>query len=155
MIEGHVHVPRRIEGFKNEYRFLSNFPAVRVTLDGDTYPSVEHAYQAAKTTDRDKRRGIKMAASAAIAKRLGKKLPVRADWEKVRDQTMFDLLVQKFSQDEFRDQLLATGDAYIEETNHWGDVYWGVCNGVGQNKLGLMLMEIREALVDLERTVGS
>jgi len=145
----------KIEGFQNEYKFMSNFVPARVMLDGDWYPTTEHAYQAAKTTDRDKRRGIKMAASPGIAKRLGRLLPIRKDWESIKDKTMYDLLVQKFAQPEYSEQLLATGDAYIEETNHWGDVYWGVCKGVGQNKLGKMLMDIRQGLRDLERTAGT
>jgi predicted NAD-dependent protein-ADP-ribosyltransferase YbiA (DUF1768 family) len=64
---------------------------------------------------------------------------------------MRDLLIQKFSQDPFKAALLATGDAYLEETNHWGDVYWGVCNGVGQNRLGHALMEIRADLMSIRQ----
>lgn len=64
---------------------------------------------------------------------------------------MFELLVQKYSQPKFMELLLDTGDQYIEETNHWNDTFWGVCNGVGENRLGKMIMDIREHLIDITR----
>jgi ribA/ribD-fused uncharacterized protein len=136
----------KILGFQNEYRFLSNFVPVKVQLDDVWYPSVEHAYQAAKTLNKKERVAIQEAPGAAQSKRLAQKLTLRKDWLEAKDVVMRDLLIQKFTQEPYKEQLLATGDAYLEETNIWNDTYWGVCRGKGQNKLGVILMEIREAL---------
>lgn len=144
-------MPERIEGFQNEYRFLSNFEYVRVKLDGVYYPSVEHAYQAAKTLDVNERMLILKAKGPGHAKRLGKLIECRSDWDDVKERIMMDLCIQKFAQEPFRSLLLATGDAYIEETNTWKDTHWGVCNGQGQNHLGYILMDIRTYLREIEK----
>ena len=66
-------------------------------------------------------------------------------WESVRDQVMERVLLSKFNHNpKLRLKLVATGDTYLEETNDWNDTYWGVCDGVGQNKLGELLMKIRD-----------
>jgi predicted NAD-dependent protein-ADP-ribosyltransferase YbiA (DUF1768 family) len=62
---------------------------------------------------------------------------------------MQDLVIQKFSTPEFSKMLLSTGDKYLEETNHWGDTFWGKSGGIGENKLGQILMEIRKMLREL------
>lgn len=139
----------RIEGFKNEYEFMSNFVPARVVLDGVIYPTVEHAYQAAKSLDPVQRDIIKKAKTAGQSKRLGALLVLRPDWEEIKESIMRDLLFQKFSQPRFMDRLLATDDAYLEETNWWKDRYWGVCEGRGKNRLGFILMEIREDLREI------
>ncbi len=131
-----------VEGFNGRHRFLSNFEPVDVVLDGVTYHSVEAAYQAAKTLD-GKQRAKFATASASDAKRMGRRLKLRADWEEVKLGVMEDLLRQKFSRDPLRAQLLATGDAELVEVNYWGDVFWGVCQGVGENWLGRLLMKVR------------
>jgi ribA/ribD-fused uncharacterized protein len=112
-----------IYGFKDEYRFLSNFFPVQVSLDGVTYPSVEHAYVAAKTTDVELRKQVPPM-TAGQAKRFGRSLKIRDDWDEVKVSIMQELLIQKFSQPYFMTLLLNTGDAYIEETNTWGDTFW-------------------------------
>ena len=137
-----------IFGFSGETGVLSNFTPCEVTFDSQLYPSVEHAYQAAKTYDLDHRSTIKLAYSAGHAKRLGKQLVLRSNWNSIRIDIMRDLLIQKFNIPEMRGLLLDTGDKYIEETNSWGDTFWGVCNGVGNNVLGNLLMEIRTRLHD-------
>ena len=134
----------KIEGFKGQYRWLSNFAPVVVEMCWVDYPSVEHAYQASKTDNPVLRKKIAMS-TAADARKLGPK--VDSDWRTLMGmKVMYDLLMQKFSQEPYRSLLLATGDAYIEETNWWKDEFWGVYNGNGQNHLGLMIMEIREYL---------
>lgn len=139
-----------IKGFSGEFRFLSNFVKCWVQLDGELYSSTEAAYQAAKTIDPLMREAIRCASTPGKAKRLGPKGPhLRCDWEDIKEDVMRDLLIQKFSQEPFTELLLKTGDAYIEETNTWGDVYWGVCNGFGKNRLGIILMEIRSHLQEL------
>lgn len=138
-----------IKGFKLEpYKFLSNFARCWVDLDEWSYYSVEHAYQAAKTLDKKQRRLIMNTLKPGEAKRLGKTVTMRPDWEDIKLQVMEDLLRQKFNQQPFRKLLLATGDAYIEETNNWGDIYWGRCNGYGHNHLGDLIMKIRKELQD-------
>ena len=135
-----------ILGFHNEHRFMSNFEPARVQLDGVWYPTTEHAYQAAKTLDLAERRTIQLAKTAGQAKKLGQLVTKRADWENVKEKVMYDLLVQKFALEPYKEQLLATGNAYLEETNTWGDTYWGVCKGQGKNRLGYLLMEVRQVL---------
>ena len=139
-----------VHGFFGEHRFLSNFWFAEVEYDGVTYPSTEHAYQAAKTLDLVTRQRIREAPQARDAKKIGgDKLQtiVTSDWEDRKYGVMADLVWQKFSKHpHLRDQLLATGDAYLEETNAWNDTYWGVCRGVGSNRLGEILMNVRAAL---------
>jgi ribA/ribD-fused uncharacterized protein len=131
-----------IDRFVGRYSFLSNFAGVDVQLDGATYPSVEAAYQAAKTTDARQRAKFTSAA-APDAKKMGRRLKLRPDWESVKVDVMAGLLRQKFALEPLRGQLLATGDAELVEGNYWGDTFWGVCQGVGENWLGRLLMQVR------------
>lgn len=136
-----------ISSFGAEYAFLSNFHPVDVSLDGEIYPSVEHAYQAAKTRDVLERQRIREAPKPGKAKRLGQKVSLRADWETVRVAVMRDLLWQKYAlHPDLAELLLSTGDAELIEGNRWGDTFWGVCNGEGENTLGEILMETRRRL---------
>lgn len=136
-----------ILGFNKEYRFLSNFYPATVEYDGLEYSSTEHAYQAAKTEDAAQRRRIREAQKPGDAKRLGKQVKMRTDWEQIKVGVMKDLVRQKFTNHkELKEKLLATGDAHLEETNTWNDTFWGVCKGKGQNHLGKILMEVREEL---------
>lgn len=141
-----VTMQERIEGFHGEHEFLSNFVPARVVLSGVTYPTVEHAYQAAKSLDLSERVVIEKARGPGQAKKLGQLIQCRPDWEAVKEDIMRDLLIQKFAQPAYAELLLATGDAYLEETNWWKDRYWGVCKGTGLNRLGHLLMEIRADL---------
>ena len=137
-------IQERILGFKApEYQFLSNFARVWVDLDEWSYFSVEHAYQAAKTLDKKQRKIIFNTVSPGEAKRLGSALVLRQDWHAVKLKVMEDLLRQKVNTEPFKYKLKLTGEAYIEETNWWGDTYWGVCKGVGDNHLGRLIMKIR------------
>jgi predicted NAD-dependent protein-ADP-ribosyltransferase YbiA (DUF1768 family) len=78
---------------------------------------------------------------------MGKKNALRPDWEEVKDGIMYKLLKSKFTDPVLRDKLIATGSAeLIEGNNHW-DRYWGVCRGEGQNKLGKLLMKVREEVI--------
>jgi ribA/ribD-fused uncharacterized protein len=136
-----------ILGFFGRYKFLSNFHPSPIDVDGSKYPTVEHAFQALKSTDPSKAREVRKAETPGIAKRLGQKVPLREDWEQVKDDVMYDLLKRKFTQNEsLKRGLLATGNEYLEETNTWHDTYWGVCNGKGLNKLGHLLMRLRAEL---------
>lgn len=139
-----------IRGFFGPFRFLSNFVAVTVELDDISFPSVEHAYVAAKTTDIELRLKIASIETAARAKTFGRKMKLRDDWNAIKLDVMRDLLMQKFAQEPFRTKLLQTAPMYLEETNTWGDTFWGVCDGIGQNNLGWLLMEIRDSLQAIE-----
>ncbi len=136
-----------IDSFQDEYRFLSNFFLSEVNYKGVIWPSSEHLYQALKTLDLIKREEIRQA-TPGKAKRLGKKVEMRSDWDEVKDQIMSDVVWLKFSQNpELAQKLIETGDAELIEGNWWGDTYWGVCKGKGQNKLGEILQGIRSRLM--------
>ena len=135
-----------IKSFSGSYRFLSNFWPADVVFDGKEYPSVEHAYQAAKTLDEAERKEIREAPLARDAKRLGKAVTQQSGWEGKKLGVMEDLVRQKFQSMGLRQQLLETGDAQLVEGNTWGDTFWGVCKGKGHNHLGKILMRIRDEL---------
>lgn len=135
-----------ISGFQGDYRFLSNFWTSPVLLDDVQYGSVEAAFQAAKTTDPSQRQ-VFQTADPATAKRLGKLLKLRPDWNDLRLDVMRDLLEQKFAPGSaLAKQLKATGRKPLIEANTWGDTFWGVSKGVGSNHLGQLLEEIRAML---------
>jgi len=81
-----------------------------------------------------------------LAKKRGRKVTMREDWDQVKIPIMEDLLSQKFSDPVLAKKLVETGDSQLVEGNWWGDVFWGVCRGEGQNNLGKILMKIRERL---------
>lgn len=134
-----------IDKFDGKYKFLSNFFPRPIEYRGEWYGSVEAAFQAQKVTNATER--MKFAnLNPSEAKKLGRRVTLRSDWEQVKDQIMYELCLEKFS---YRDMFLlldATGDQELVEGNWWGDTYWGVSRGRGQNKLGKILMRIREEL---------
>lgn len=84
---------------------------------------------------------------ASDAKKLGRQVPLRGDWEEVKDNIMYEICKAKFTQNEdLKEKLLATGNDILEEGNTWGDRVWGTVNGVGENRLGKILMRVREEL---------
>lgn len=140
-----------IKEFQKEHRFLSNFYPSEVWLDGITYPTVEHAYQAAKTMIPAERGRIQGASSPGKAKIRGREITLRLDLEDVKVFIMTDLVTQKFTGPKnfgLREQLLATGDQVLQEGNLWHDTFWGVDlrTGKGENRLGKILMEIRKKM---------
>ena len=116
---------RPITALHGAYAFLSNFAASPVVLDGVTYPTVEHAFQAAKTFDPAERELIRDANTPATAKRLGRGVALRPDWEQAKYGIMRELLRQKFAIPELRQALRATGDAELIEGNNWNDRFYG------------------------------
>lgn len=138
-----------ITSFRGEYSFLSNFHPWPVEYQGITYPTNEHAFQAAKTHDYIERTVIARLSSPREAKAYGRKVELRSDWEDVKVSIMETICENKFrSNPDFAQKLIDTGDAYIEESNRHGDTYWGTVNGVGRNELGLALMRVRMRLQD-------
>lgn len=136
-----------IECFAGEFWFLSNFCPATVEWEGDRYVTVEHAFQAAKTDDADERLLIRLAVSPGEAKRIGRRVALRAGWESERVGVMRTLVLQKFTRHpELGERLLQTRGRELVEGNDWGDRFWGVCGGQGQNRLGHILMEVRAYL---------
>lgn len=136
----------RVCGFFDQYRFLSNFEGPGFWAGGEYWPTNEHYYQAMKSDDPLMQQTVRLQATPGKAKRVGRTILIRDDWEKIKDDVMRYGLFLKFQDPEARALLLGTGDAYLEETNTWGDTYWGVCEGLGQNRLGEMLMALRAYL---------
>jgi len=136
-----------ITAFTGLHRWLSNFAACSVTFDGKVYTTVEHAYQAAKSLNPEYREAVRHARTAGGAKRLGRLAPMRHDWEDIKEDVMIHLTHQKYQHEYYRQLLIATGSAEIVEGNTWGDTFWGVCNGSGQNKLGHIIMAVRSEIL--------
>ncbi len=140
----------KIDNFRGEYSFLSNFFNVPVEWDGLRYLNSEAAFQAAKVlTDEERMEFIYLDPSRA--KRKGRQVKLRADWEQVKYGIMEEIVRAKFTQNaELREKLLATGDAELIEGNTWGDTCWGVDlrNGKGRNCLGKILMKVRAELAE-------
>jgi hypothetical protein len=144
-----------ITNFSGKYSFLSNFyklsPNGYVSLDGILYPTVEHAYQAAKTNDVNIRNKIALAETPSKAKYYGRSIKqLRDDWSIVKFKIMYDLVYQKFHNDStLMKLLLQTGSSLLIEGNTWNDRIWGVTldqqgQWVGENHLGKILMFIRD-----------
>lgn len=140
----------KISKFKGEYDFLSNFYPCFVEFEGKLFPSVEHAFQAAKTLDAKIRKGFAVCPSPAYARSLGREINLRPDWEDVKIDIMTQLVKDKFTRNrarkDIRQLLLNTKDAIIEEGNNHGDTFWGVVNGEGRNELGKILMQVRDGI---------
>lgn len=135
-----------ISAFNGEYRWLSNFYPSPIRIGLIKYPTVEHAYQACKTLDEKIRIKIASLPFPGQAKQYGKKIELRSDWEEVKVEVMLSLLRLKFRHPHLRRKLIDTYPKKIEEGNYWGDTFWGVCKGKGQNVLGNLLMQVREEI---------
>ena len=136
-----------IDRFHGHYAFLSNFHPSPLEYRSIVYPTVEHGFQAMKSTSPDDRHRIARLATPGEAKRAGRRLALRPDWDDIRDDVMLHLVSKKFTDHPGLGQLLlATGDAELIEGNTWGDAYWGVCNDIGRNQLGHTLMYVRARL---------
>lgn len=138
-----------ITNFSGEFEFLSNFFPVDVYHEGILYHSTEAAFQAAKTLDVSMKQRIANAETPGQAKRLGRQVVLRIDWEEYKDKVMLDLLRKKFARGtDLAKRLNATGEAILIEGTTWHDQYWGVCTcpkcgGKGRNILGQLLMIVR------------
>ena len=142
-----------IDSFEGHYFWLSNFYPSPITYQGITYPTVEHAFQAAKTTNKKEKLLIAAAESPGQAKRMGRRVALRPDWEKVKEQVMYDCIRLKFNDPTLRKQLIGTYVFALVERNWWHDNCWGSCTcgrcrDRGQNKLGQILMKVREECIN-------
>lgn len=130
--------------FDKQYAFLSNFEHSPMTVDGHQFENGEAAFQGFKDLSR-------IAEFETLrpsqAKRLGRKVNLRSDWEQVKTDVMYLVVHAKFSQNEaLKQKLLATENRLIVEGNWWGDKIWGVAGGRGENRLGEILMRVRKEL---------
>lgn len=128
------------------HEFLSNFYPSTIYVDGRAYKTVEHAYQAHKTLNEDSRDLIRRSSSPAEAKKLGRCVPMRPDWDEVKVSLMRDFIRKKFENPFLEPMLLQTGESQLIYGNTWNDRFWGVCRGAGENWLGKILMEVREEI---------
>lgn len=129
--------------FRGKYAFLSNFYEAPITVEGLRFRCVEAAFQAAKCPSRAKEFEN---LNGSEAKRLGRRVALRPDWEESKLEVMYQLLAAKFAQHpELAEKLKATSEPIVED-NTWGDTYWGRCNGRGQNHLGQLLERLKITL---------
>lgn len=139
-----------ITNFHNEFSFLSNFHPVNLKHDDIIFPSLEHAFVAMKTTDINLRKQIALITTPGKAKRFGRKVVLRENWEDIKLSVMIVLIDAKFNIKFFSDKLIATGNQELIEGNTWGDKFWGAVlidnQWVGENHLGKILMAKRNKL---------
>jgi ribA/ribD-fused uncharacterized protein len=138
-----------IDSFRGQYFWLSNFYGAPIEIDGILFPTTEHAYQAYKTLDLDIRTKMSRMPYANKVMEFGRQINVRRDWESFKLIAMENVLVEKFKIKVLKDRLVSTGEALLIEGNTWGDTYWGVCNGSGENNLGKILMKIRSSYAEV------
>jgi ribA/ribD-fused uncharacterized protein len=149
-----------INRFVGDYSFLSNFYACKILHNRIEYSSVENFYVAMKSnsnqiidnityTDLEFKKYISNIESPSKVKKIGKNIVIRFDWDSIKDNIMYYGLTQKFKDDELMDKLISTKDSKLIEGNLWHDNYWGSCfcekcGYKGKNKLGKLLMIIRD-----------
>lgn len=138
--------------FEGKYAFLSNFFPSPILYEGIVYPTNEHFFQAMKTLNQEERKKIAAADTPGKAKRLGRHVQLRADWEQIKVDVMRTGLMLKFTDAALAKKLIDTGDEELIEGNWWCDQTWGSCNCPkhiripGRNLLGMLLMELRKDL---------
>ena len=144
-----------VDSFHGDYEMFSNFYSVNILYESIDYPTVEHAFVAAKSMDMLFRRRVSQipVKQAGKAKRMGRKCKLRENWDLMKVSVMKRLLIQKFTHDKFRNLLLSTGQQELIEGNYWHDNFWGDCyckkctSIIGKNMLGKLLMEVRDEVV--------
>ena len=134
---------------KDEFGAFSNFFLFPILIDGKSWPTVEHYFQAMKTLDEGVRESIRLARTPGQSKKMGRLVDLRSDWEAEKFEVMLKALRVKFSQEPLKGLLLSTGERAIYEDSPY-DKIWGTGElgqvGTGQNLLGKALMEVRNEL---------
>lgn len=130
-----------IDSFTKEHFFLSNFYRTDICIDDLKFSSSESAFQSYKNLEEQ---SSFQPLSPSESKKKGRHVKLRDDWDDIKLSIMERILRVKFSNPILSKKLLSTGDEELIEGNYWNDTYWGVCNGVGENNLGKLLMKIRE-----------
>lgn len=145
----------KITQFRGEYDFLSNFFRKPLMFDELEYPAAENAYQASKLVCEASKIPF-TTCTPKEAKKMGRSIELRSDWEDVKIGILKEILFRKFEDPELRAALLKTGAAVLIEGNTWHDNFYGnctcsTCTGTkGQNHLGWLLMEVRGEIARLE-----
>ena len=134
-----------IGSFKGDYAWLSNMWPCRIVVDNLEFSSVEAAYQACKCADINDRIHF-VGINGYQAKRRGRHIGLRGDWDAIKLNVMQDLVRTKFRDPRLADHLRETNGQELIEGNNWHDTFWGVCNGQGENWLGRILMQVRKEL---------
>lgn len=135
-----------INSFRGTYYFLSNFYNAPIVYNGISYQNNEAAFQAQKCLN-DNEKLMFSTLSPSDAKKLGRKVVLRSDWESIKFSVMQEIVDAKFDQNpDIANKLIMTNNEYLEEGNNWGDKIWGTVNGIGENNLGKILMQTRERL---------
>ena len=136
---------KQILEFQGENTWASNFWSVTICYKGLLFPCVENAYQAAKCDNEEDMR-LFLYLTPGEAKRKGRTVNIRKDWEEVKVEVMHELLRLKFQNPQMKKLLIATGDIFLQEGNMWHDIFWGVDlrTGKGANILGKLLMKVRD-----------
>lgn len=140
----------KIDSFRGQYSFLSNFHPCEILYENLIYKSSEALYQAMKTDDHEEKRKIAILETPGQAKRAGRKLKSTRDWNNRRISCMEKTLIIKFKDPLLRKKLLETGNTELVETNDWGDKFWGISGGIGENHLGKLLMRVRSKIRNRE-----
>ncbi len=137
-----------IDSFSGPYFFLSNFYRMPIEYQGAYYRTIAYAFEASKTSNFTRREQIRNAPTMGKARRLGRDILLAPEWTSSRVPIMRILLELKFSAENqtTRQLLLDTKDYHLIKGNNWGDTFWGVCEGKGENMLGRLLMNIREEI---------
>lgn len=155
VLEEYLGNPRPpIRLFRGGCAFLSNFYELSepILYNGLSFSSTEAAYQAAKSPH-PLVRDLFTRMTPAAAKKYGKKIEKRSDWDDVKIDVMRDVLALKFAPGTKMSRwLFETLGAELIEGNTHGDTFWGVAGGVGHNHLGRLLMERRERLMRGDHT---
>lgn len=134
---------------RDAYGEFSNFSRYGIEMDGKWWKTTEHYFQAQKFDDENYREKIRLASDPKTAANLGRSrdVPIRSDWEYIKDNVMRKAVLRKFqTHDGLKALLLGTGNEHIVE-NAPGDFYWGCgADGTGRNMLGKILEEVRSII---------
>jgi ribA/ribD-fused uncharacterized protein len=138
---------KSIRGFIRQYRFLSNFYPSPIIFDKVLYPTAEHAYQASKLMDIDAKIRMSNLSTPGEAKKMGRYVVLAPNWDSRKLDIMQQIVFIKFiTHKDLKAMLLDTEDMQLIEENNWGDTFWGISQGVGENNLGKILMIVRDHL---------
>ena len=130
--------------FRGTFYYLSNMYPCKIKLGNVTYECAEAAFQAAKLEDKSQRKMF-AGLNGYEARKLGRQVKLRPYWNNVKVRIMNWVIAEKFAQNPtLKLKLLETRGMQLIEGNTWGDTFWGVCNGNGQNQLGKLLMQYRD-----------
>lgn len=146
-----------VRSFTGRYHFLSNFYSCEIVYKRRVWPTAEHLFQALKTESQMSRMRIRKLPTPAKAKRAGRQVVLRPNWDSIKLDVMRMVLYLKFQQDPMlKLKLLGTGAQILVEGNYWHDNFWGDCECkkcesiTGKNRLGLLLMQLREKLLKVK-----